>query len=615
MYFLLGFPIAVLLIPFNLLTGPLLMLAYILFSYIATKKLPKITIPHKINGIYFTASILSALPIGCTFSIRILNAFPQQKYGELTLIVLAIANLFVLLSIFSLYVFISFFASKKTTNKIKELEINTSKIKWSHISIIAIFSLITITLISANSPLYPINDNFDVNAYMTMGRGILKGYIPYKDLYDHKGPILFLLYTIAAAISSNSYLGVYVLEIISTFIFLFLYFKTLRIYIGDNAIYTIPFVIFSIYSVEAIRQGGSLEEFCLPILMYGVYTSIGCAENKKLPDVKTGLIIGITSGCIFWAKFTICGFYLGWIIVPTILAIKNKELNKYFKLLGSIILGVIIPSAISLIYCAANGAIKEMFRIYFFDNIFLYGNSKFSVFAFYYIYRYDLFIFALLAIGFCFYSFIGNKFANINLCCMYLASFFFTFCGGKIFKYYPLAFSIFAYPGICACFSIAQYILKKKPNKIFIKNKHILLKGISLFFTVALFTLMFLLSPNTRLMFVTREYFPQYRFADVISNSGIKNPTVVTYAGLDGGFYLASNVMPATKYYYQPNFNNKIIYEEQDRLITNGLVDFVIAEIKPESELTANFNHYILIDEYKYRSEDGYRVYQLYQKK
>ena len=77
----------------------------------------------------------------------------------------------------------------------------------------AVFSLLVsfavLLICSKNSFLYPLNDWVDVNCFFTVGRGITHGMVPYLDLYDQKGPILYFVYALAALISESSFLGVF----------------------------------------------------------------------------------------------------------------------------------------------------------------------------------------------------------------------------------------------------------------------------------------------------------------------------------------------------------------------------------------------------------------------
>ena len=47
---------------------------------------------------------------------------------------------------------------------------------------LAAFSLLAVC--SKSSFLYPMNDWVDVNCFFTVGRGILRGLVPYRDLYE-----------------------------------------------------------------------------------------------------------------------------------------------------------------------------------------------------------------------------------------------------------------------------------------------------------------------------------------------------------------------------------------------------------------------------------------------
>ena len=65
-------------------------------------------------------------------------------------------------------------------------------------------SFLVLAVCSKSSFLYPMNDWVDVNCYFTVGRGILHGLVPYRDLYEQKGPLVYYVYALASLISENS---------------------------------------------------------------------------------------------------------------------------------------------------------------------------------------------------------------------------------------------------------------------------------------------------------------------------------------------------------------------------------------------------------------------------
>ena len=114
-------------------------------------------------------------------------------------------------------------------NKTKEF----IKKRW-----LLIYSFITAALVllfcSKSSPLYPMNDWVDVQCFLTLGKGMLNGMVPYVDLYEQKGPVLYFIYAIVALFSNRSMFGQYLLEIITYGLFLYFSAKLAEIYLGNS---------------------------------------------------------------------------------------------------------------------------------------------------------------------------------------------------------------------------------------------------------------------------------------------------------------------------------------------------------------------------------------------
>ena len=103
--------------------------------------------------------------------------------------------------------------------------IKNIKKKYKKVIFCFILALVSLLICSESSPLYPLNDWFDANIYFTVGKGMVNGFVPYLDLFDHKGPIIYLIYGIGSLISSSSFIGVFILEVISFTIFLYYIYK------------------------------------------------------------------------------------------------------------------------------------------------------------------------------------------------------------------------------------------------------------------------------------------------------------------------------------------------------------------------------------------------------
>ena len=64
-----------------------------------------------------------------------------------------------------------------------------------------------ITLCSRSSPLYPLNDWDDVNCFFTVGKAMFSGRVLYRDIYEQKGFLLYVVYGLAWLISRRSFFG------------------------------------------------------------------------------------------------------------------------------------------------------------------------------------------------------------------------------------------------------------------------------------------------------------------------------------------------------------------------------------------------------------------------
>ena len=95
-------------------------------------------------------------------------------------------------------------------------------------------SAVLLLLCSQCSPLYPTNVWVDANCLLTVGRVMKDGGVLYRDIYEQKGPTLYLINMLAAYIADTSFLGVYVMEVLLAAFFLFFSYKAMKLYSRTN---------------------------------------------------------------------------------------------------------------------------------------------------------------------------------------------------------------------------------------------------------------------------------------------------------------------------------------------------------------------------------------------
>ena len=444
-----------------------------------------------------------------------------------------------------------------------------------------IFCVVTAALLlaicSKCSFLYPLNDWVDANIYFTVGKGLLNGKVLYRDIYDHKGPLLYFLHAIAAVLSRKSFLGVYWIEIVAFTMFLMAAWKILRLYCENSAIWMIPLLGAVILSSQAFCHGDSAEEMCLPILMWSLYESLRYFK-KDYPhpmSYKTLFLHGCLAGAVLWIKYTMLGFHFAWMMMVffSIAALRDWKRSMYSCLV--FLAGMSVTVIPWLLYFGWNSALTDLFKVYFYDNIFVYGSgeplqlsrilrSMISnvIRAFRSNGKYSVFVVA----GLLWHSFSGKNTLWEKGNVLALFSFMvFGICWGVVQwqPYYPLVIAIFAVLGFSATGAVLESRLKTIPKR-----------GSALVALVAAVVLCVWTGNYTDQIGREKSELVQYQFADQIMET--EDATLLNYGFLDSGFYTVCGNVPDFKYFCRINIPLAAVFKTQEKLVLFGEVDYVI---------------------------------------
>lgn len=481
-----------------------------------------------------------------------------------------------------------------------------------------ILSAITaVTICSKSSPIYPFNDWVDSNCYFTVGKSIFKGLVPYRDLVEQKGPFIYFIHAFASLISYKSFLGVYFFELIGAFIFLYFSNKTLELFCDKNSYLLIPFFSLIVYTSTAFCHGDSAEELCFPFLSYLIYIVFKSIQTKLEIKKSEFLIIGIAAACVFWTKFTLCGIFVGWYIPFVFSSIKHKRFNSLFNSLIYISCGLLIGTLPYFIYFGINHSITHLFKIYIYNNIFLYTEITPNDNSFYSILKnlFQSLIYGLkdikqyfskgfiLLIIWGIYSYLRRwKIQIVYSFSMFFCAFFFIFIGGRHSIYYCLGLAPIFCLGLIPVFLVLSS--DNNTNRLFHRSSYLIY--ILVFFSFFYFT------NNKYMLKIKKDTLPQYKFAKIISKT--PNATLLNYGKLDIGLYTTAGIIPNCKYFCQLNIPLQEMYDTQKLFIQKGLCDYIVTYDENDNEIKEidNQNLYVLVETIPFFFEGNIRNYSLY---
>lgn len=241
-----------------------------------------------------------------------------------------------------------------------------------------LFTTVYVLIFSWSTSIFYDNYNvtsLDSGVFMSMGKLAKDGMIPYKEMFDHKGPFMVLVQTIGMMISDGK-LGIFIVQILFLTVSMCGVYKILRLFYTQkkSAVFTImSFLVLNIYF-----EGGNLtEEYCLSFLLWSTYFAVKYIKNSKLDEEHNplySLFYGITFTVCAFTRITnsfplccivVCGF---------ILLIKRRRWRDILKNIFCFFIGMIGMMIPFLIYFWANDALYDMIYATFIYN-FRYAGS------------------------------------------------------------------------------------------------------------------------------------------------------------------------------------------------------------------------------------------------
>jgi len=173
-----------------------------------------------------------------------------------------------------------------------------------------------------------------------------KGLIPYKEIFDHKGIVLYFIEYFGFLISPNGFGGVWILELINIFVTILILYKIAILFTENTVIRLLSvFFVIQIFSKNYffIAEGGNLvEEYALPWISLSLYYVLNYTINKKYKKYNI-ILIGVSFTLVFFLRVNMVAIWIPLILTVIISMLYNK---KYLFLVLAIVFSCIVAELI-----------------------------------------------------------------------------------------------------------------------------------------------------------------------------------------------------------------------------------------------------------------------------
>lgn len=451
---------------------------------------------------------------------------------------------------------------------------------WAALGLALVSACLVLLIATTSSPLYATNFWTDTNIYFTIGRGMTEGLMPFRDLFDHKGPLLYMIYGAAALISDTSYLGVFMLQVLSLTAMLYLGYKTVSLF-GSGALNlaAIPVTAIVTAASTAFNQGGSAEEFNLAALMLAVYAilrrmkeGVSCSRPERLYAA-----FGFAMGWVFLIKFTNCGLFFGLAFASLLYEWRLTGFKKAFACGLWCLFGMAVITVPVCLYLLMGGALGDCLRVYFYENIFIYGGKSMSMGG--HIYNALAYlrtqsmanpVMAGLAMFGCAFTALHALWRHqkgflLEAAAMPLGAgllLLFTYWGEMAHPYYAGVFAALVPLGLCPLGFAAERLKDRRWGFV------------SLIPLASAAPICLALCAAVPLMEVKKADMVQTEIAQIVNET--PDATLLDWSSLDQGFYLAAGITPTCRYFANNNLDSKEKLDAYRDYVSSGTLTYII---------------------------------------
>jgi len=225
--------------------------------------------------------------------------------------------------------------------------------------------LVVLVVLSPVAPLYEPVPARDQGVYLYVGQQILDGKIPYRDVWDHKGPLVYYVNALGLWLTDSIW-GVWILEIIFLFLAAVAGFLAMRAAF-DSPIALSTTILWLAAFPDVVDHGNSVEEYSLPFQFAAMYFFLR-AQNPK--GWWNEFWIGVTAALTFSLRPNNIGLHLaiGLILVADLMWSAQKERFQPFKRILAAAAGSGVVFASIAVYFAANHALRDLL-----DQVFVFN--------------------------------------------------------------------------------------------------------------------------------------------------------------------------------------------------------------------------------------------------
>lgn len=209
------------------------------------------------------------------------------------------------------------------------------------------------------SPLGPWGNgipNADSGVFSYMGSALLQGTVPYRDLFDHKGLLLYVIN--AAGYALNGMRGIWLMEWLALATTALLLFPATRLFTGRfTALLATAVVLASL--VPIYEYGNYTSIYALPFQSAALYLAARRWQLKEPFTFAQAFLYGLCLGAVLLLQPNLIAVFAALGLVLLVSALRDKQGKELLRFAGGGTLGLALVLAAAGMYLYSRQALGD----------------------------------------------------------------------------------------------------------------------------------------------------------------------------------------------------------------------------------------------------------------
>lgn len=255
------------------------------------------------------------------------------------------------------------------------LKLKKEKVISKYAEYLLLFCVCVVFLLFFSISTSPLTSNTygsDSAFFQMVGQSMVRGKIIYQDIFDNKGPYLYLIQYLGQRFSYGR-IGIFVIQVINLCTAVYFADRACQIVCGTVRGARLVSILVFFFCLMITLDGGNLsEEYSLSAVFVCLYLFFRFLQSDRKSGFLSAVIVGGAFGFIAFIRLTNAGFLCVIILTLLIDLFFKRQFQKIILCMGGFITGLLLVTIPVCMYCVDKDILSEMIYSTFVFNFF-YG--------------------------------------------------------------------------------------------------------------------------------------------------------------------------------------------------------------------------------------------------